>query len=214
MKKRLLFSLIFACSLFIHAQETKDPIAYYLFPEFTDGIVVLKSGKQVKTKLNYHTLFEEMQFEDQGKRQNFTDTKILDTIIIANRKFIPFNSIMLELMIDDEVSLYIQHKGKLLPPAKRTAYGGRTETTAVEQRKSMLINGVTYDLELPNDFKVSANQTFWIKQDGKFVKINSLKKIKKIFPGKADFIKSYNDKFGVNFNDAREIIQLIYYCNQ
>ncbi|MCK7537431.1 MAG: hypothetical protein MZV63_43990 [Marinilabiliales bacterium] len=41
---------------------------HYIFPEFTPGTILMKSGRQYEASLNYSTLSEEMIFEDQGKK--------------------------------------------------------------------------------------------------------------------------------------------------
>lgn len=57
------FSLItlFLMSLSLIGQQTKD-ISHYLFPEFVQGVVLMKSGQKNPAMLNFNAATEEMGF--------------------------------------------------------------------------------------------------------------------------------------------------------
>ena len=67
MKFKSLFLLLAICSS-LHSQEPKG-ILHYVFPEFQQGIVLLKNGVSYNSKLNYNIATEEMLFDDNGTSQ-------------------------------------------------------------------------------------------------------------------------------------------------
>lgn len=71
------------------AQNEKNILSHYLFPEFIQGQVRLKSGTITESRLNYNALTEEMIFENNGKHLAIAKPESIDTIYIQGKKFIP-----------------------------------------------------------------------------------------------------------------------------
>ena len=59
----LIFGLM---SISSYAQPKFKEVSHYLFPEFTQGVVLMKDGGKNETLLNYNSLTEEMIFENKG----------------------------------------------------------------------------------------------------------------------------------------------------
>ena len=55
--------LLLTISISLHSQEPII-ISHYVFPEFQQGVVLLKSGVSYNSKLNYNIATEEMLFDD------------------------------------------------------------------------------------------------------------------------------------------------------
>ena len=67
--------------------DDKNPSAY-LFPEFSNGKILLKAGTSSVRMLNFNLLTEEMIFEYQGKYLAVANVESIDTIYIQTRRFI------------------------------------------------------------------------------------------------------------------------------
>ena len=80
------------------AQNEKHILSHYLFPEFIQGEVRLKSGTITGSRLNYNALTEEMIFESNGKYLAIAKPESVDTIYIQGRKFIPEGKIFYEIL--------------------------------------------------------------------------------------------------------------------
>ncbi|MGD0343322.1 MAG: hypothetical protein ABSA76_16605 [Bacteroidales bacterium] len=50
------------------SQEQEKEISHYIFPSFTKGKILLKTGLTQEVMLNYNSITEEMVFEANGTR--------------------------------------------------------------------------------------------------------------------------------------------------
>ena len=93
--KHIYFILI-SCLISIssYAQQENIEMTHYLFPEFTQGVILMKSGIRNGAFLNYDSLTEEMIFDKAGKKLAIApnELKLVDTVFIKDRKFIPIKT--------------------------------------------------------------------------------------------------------------------------
>ena len=123
----LIANVVFS-STYAQVKSVERP--HYIFPEFTQGVVLLKSGVKNETSLNYNSLTEEMIFDKKGRKLAMaeTDLALIDTVFIEDRKFIVLNGGFVELLYHSTCHLYAEHKGKLKEPGKPAGYGGTSKT--------------------------------------------------------------------------------------
>jgi hypothetical protein len=212
--KRLYYLLIFSLSITLaYSQEKSKELSHYLFPEFTQGIVLMKNGTENKALLNYNSLTEEMVFKDKGKMLAIGKPQLeqVDTVFIRNRKFFTQNNKFVELILHSTSDLYAEHKCKLIPPGKPAGYGGTSETSAVSSYSSLSSGGRVYDLKLPDDYKVEPYTFYWLKRNGELNKFTSIKQLMKLYDDKEDLGKAYDKKYNVKYNDQESIVQFIKY---
>ena len=83
-----------------HAQVKTAEVDHYLFPEFTQGIVLMKNGKKDVKLLNYHALSEQIVFDSKGTILAVPKEQLerIDTVFIKDRKFIILNNKFVELL--------------------------------------------------------------------------------------------------------------------
>ncbi len=116
--KRLFFVLI--CSLpFITANSQNKTIelSHYLFPEFTQGYIYMKSGVINKGMLNLNTLTEEMLFMDKGKILAIGKTEIglVDSVVIKGRTLCCLKRKFSELLLKSSIDLYAEYRCSVIP---------------------------------------------------------------------------------------------------
>lgn len=206
----LIANLIFSSS---YAQQKSAVKTHYLFPEFTQGVVLMKSGVKNETSLNYNSVTEEMIFIKKGTKLAIakTDLGYIDTVFIKKRKFIVLDKNFVELLNHSKWHLYVEYKCYLKKPGKSSGYGGKSETTAISSRSSVMLGGQFYGLELPNDYKIEPYSYYWLKKNGKLTRFANMTKLKKLYKGKKDLFKAYVKKHGVEYDNQESIIQLIEY---
>ena len=73
-------------------------LSHYLFPEFTKGVVLMKTGVKNEALLNYNSLTEEMIFDNKGTKLALGQLDQVDTVYIQNRKFFPLNKKFVEIV--------------------------------------------------------------------------------------------------------------------
>ena len=228
----LISGLIFISS---YAQPKFQEITHYLFPEFTQGVVLMKDGGKNETLLNYNSLTEEMIFENKGYKLAIAQKEFarIDTVYIKDRKFIVLNDQFVELLyqsnsikdrkiieLNDQFveylfhskwDLYVEHKCDVKNPGKPAGYGGTSNTTAVKSYSSFYSKGIFYELKLPEGYETKPYTYYWLKKHGEFNKFENMKELKKLFKDKEDIFKAYVKKHSVKYNNQESIIQLIEY---
>ena len=205
----LISSLIFISS---YAQSNYIETAHYLFPEFTQGIILMKAGARNKAMLNYNSLTEEMIFENNGQKKaiGINEIPLVDTVFIKDRKFVALNERFVELVFHSKWDLYVEHKCKVEEQGKPAGYGGETQTGAATSVSSLYTQGrVVYDLKLPDDYKTKPYSIYWLKKNGELYKFINMRELKKLYNDKKELYKKYLKLNRVNYQDQEGIIQFI-----
>lgn len=206
----LLLNLVLFSSF---AQNRGVELSHYIFPEFKNGTVLMKSGQQHQALLNYNTLSEEMIFEDKGRKLAISkeEKEKVDTVFIEGRKFFVLNGRFAELIYRSGYELYAEYRCDVKYPGKPAGYGGTSETSSVSTYSGVYSGGVLYELKLPDDFKIKPYIIYWLKKDGVINKFVNLKQLNKIFSDRKDLIKEYISSNKTDFNDRESLIRLIRY---
>jgi hypothetical protein len=209
----LTFSLSFTTS---YSQVKVIELSHYLFPEFTQGIVLMKTGIKNEALLNYNSLTEEMIFKDKGKILAIgnTELELVDTIFIKDRKFFMLNNKFVELISHSKCDLYAEHKCNVLLPGKPAAYGGTSQTSATTSYSSINSGGVFYKLKLPEDYEIKPYTYYWLKKNGELNKFINMRQLMSLYDDKKDLFKAYVKKYDVKYDNQESIVQLIKYLEK
>jgi hypothetical protein len=196
-----------------YSQSKVIELSHYLFPEFTQGVILMKSGIRNKALLNYNSLTEEMIFENNGKKLAIGkgELELVDTVFIKDRKFFTLNSKFIELIYHSKCDLYAEHKCSVKEPGKPAAYGGTTETSATTSYSSFSSGGKIYELKLPDGYETKTYTYYWLKKNGELNKFINMRQLMKLYYDKEDLFKAYVKKNAVDFNKQESIVQLIKY---
>ena len=126
----------------------------------------------------------------------------IDTLFIANEKFIQLNKKFVKIVIDEaETGLFVEHKCKVVPPGKPSAYGGSSQTSSATSYSTYASSGMVYNLKLPDDFKILPYNVFWINLDGKLQSFSNIGQLKRIFRDKKRLVNDYLKANEVNMSD-------------
>ena len=96
----------------------------------------MKNGHNDALMMNYNMLTEEMIIEKTGIRLAISNIGNVDTVDIENRKFVPYDKGFYEIAVNAPITLFIQHKCKLIPAGQPSGYGGTSQTSATTSLKS------------------------------------------------------------------------------
>jgi hypothetical protein len=208
--KRIFYLLIFCLLVNVsHSQVKILEVTHYLFPEFTKGVVLMKSGIKNEALLNYNSLTEEMIFDNKGIKLAVSQLEQVDTVYINGRKFFPLNNKFVELLYHSKYDLYTEHKCNLLDPGKPAAYGGTSQTSATTTYSSYFSGGQVYELKLPEGYETKPFTEYWLKKDGKLNKFISIRQLMKLFGEKENMFKIYVKKNDVKYENQEGIVELI-----
>lgn len=212
MKFKSIF-LLLAISSSLHSQEPKG-ILHYVFPEFQQGVVLLKNGVSYNSKLNYNIATEEMLFDDNGTILAIGEEILpqIDTVFISNNKFIRVNNKFVKILIEEpSINLFIEHKCRIIPPSKPAAYGGTSQISSTTSYSSILSGGKMYSLTLPEDYEVVPYNVYWIEKNGQLKSFSSIGQLKKIYKDKRKVLNDYLKAIEVKPEDVKSVEEVIIY---
>jgi hypothetical protein len=208
--------LIYLCAFYLsiatsYSQVKVTELSHYLFPEFTEGYILMKSGIKNEYLLNYNTLTEEIIFKNRGNTLaiGYTEMLLIDSVVIADRKFFNLNDIFVELIYQLECDLYAENKCKVMYPGKPAAYDGTSQTSASSSFGSLESGNAFYDLKLPDDYEIRPYANYWLRKKGELNKFINLRQLMKLYTGKKRLFKSYVKTNDVKYENQASIIQLI-----
>ena len=206
----LIFNLMVISSF---AQSKTVELSHYIFPEFTQGVVLMKSGEKVKALLNYNSLTEEMVYIDNGTKLALTDKSLatIDTVFIKDKKFVLVKNKFFESICHSKFDLYIEHKCYVNSPGKPAAYGGTSQTSSSTSYSSIFSEGVKLELKLPDGYEVQPYNCYWIKKNETFKMFKNLRQLKNLYSTKKEIFNAYVKEHNVEYDNQESIIRFIEY---
>jgi hypothetical protein len=217
-KNSILISLTIA--LFVFSPElsgqsrTSKPFPQLLFPEFSNGIIKMKSGKTTTANLNYNTVEEEMLVEQNGGFFLINNLNDVDTITLQNRKFVHIGTAFYEVIVKGHVSLYIQYKSHYAPVGSKSAYGLTSQTTGPTAVSTVRGGNQVRSLDMPENTTVESDIIYWAKIGDVMNKFTSERQFIKIFPGNEDKIKAYIKSSKLDLKSPEGLLMIGKFCNE
>jgi len=212
----VLFILIFLISgqNVIKAQITvSDNIPQYLFNRFADGLIVKKSGENVLTSLNYNIVTEEMIFIENNRFLALGNLQSIDTIYLNNMIFIPAGDAFYELAVIGKIKLLVQFSGTVQVEGEDVGYGISSKTSRITTLSALTNSGVLYNMDLPENLKVSRKITYYVERDGERERFINRKAFLRIFKDKKKELDQYIKENDIDFTNYNNVISLIQHLN-
>ena len=204
-------ALLTTLSLTIFAQPKQIVLSHYIFPEFTEGYVMMKGGRTQQMLLNYNSVTEEMVFKRGetilaiGK----AEVKEVEYVTISGRKFVVLNDKFLELLFEGGKNIYAEHRCTVIPPGNPAPYGGTSQVSSVDRYSGLSADGgLYYKLQLPDGYVVKPAINYVVRAGDKISKIYSLKQLRKVYQDKRDEFDKYVKDNNVKFDNITEIAAL------
>lgn len=219
MKKRNCLSLYLSLAgLFISAflyGQNENNLPHFLFPEFKEGVTLMKDGKSFISLLNYNTVDEMMVTKLNGTYRYATRLNEIDTIVIEKRKFIPVGKAFYEVLVTGPVSFLLQNKSLFTPKGSNVGYGAKSQSVGPTDYKRFELNSTdVVNIELPQNVEIKAASAYWVNQDNKMKRFTNENQFLKIFPEKAADLKKYIKAEKLNFKKREDVIKLAIYYHQ
>jgi len=212
---KLVYSILISWLMVVSsfAQSKTVELSHYIFPEFTQGVVLMKSGEKVKTLLNYNSLTEEMIYIDNGTKLAIADKSLatIDTVFIKVKKFVLVKNKFFESIYHSKFDLYIEHKCIVNSPGKPAGYGGTSQVSSSTSYSSIFSEGMKLELKLPDGYEVQPYSCYWIKKDGAFKMFKNLRQLKSLYNSRKELYNAYVKEHNVELNNQESIIRFIEY---
>lgn len=220
MKK--IYLLISVCVISINLFGQYNLGDELLFPEFQEGVIKFNNNTQQKAVFNYNTIDKEFLFlQDDKTIMALANPEYVDTIIIANRYFVPAGKgEFYELIRPGKTNLYIQWKSRYISQGKGAGYGSYSSTGAIDNVSTVhnmgggsLGAGTNVYSRLSSDEKFKANTDciYYLKIDNKYKKFVTLKNLTSLFKSQKDNIETYAKENKTDFANPEEVYALLEY---
>ena len=221
MKKILLIPVVVFClnasgqSKIISIESVDDIIAavgdkQYVFKDFTEGTVALKSGETGSGLLNYNTMLNELQFISDEQILSVKNQRKVDSAIIDNRVFVNVGNGFAEIIAQNgDKKLSVRKEIKVKSAPKQSGYGGRSETAAIESY-SALYSAQRY-MQLPAEVQITESTVYLLFDKNKTVTADKSGFLKS-FPKNKKNINEFVKLNRISFNDENQLKQLFDYC--
>lgn len=208
----LLLSAFFVSD--IHAQKSGPEVLKngpYLFEQFEDGIVLLKSGQMEKASLNYNTDDQSIAFMKDNTIMVLVDLPNVDTVFIENKKFVSFDNKLFEVeKVDTDLYLYISYNNKIVPLVATTDHEGTSR-----QSDSRVSNTVS-NVYLKGNFKAHSKHElinkYWLFSGKGMVAFTNENYLARKYKAKAGLIKNFVHENHINFNKEEDLKKLLELC--
>ena len=210
--KVFLIILVISIPGYVTGQETRTgPKPQYLFTDFSQCKLKMKDNHVKTSVMNYNTVTGCMVFVRDDEYFDLLNPEMVDTIYLNDRLFIPVGNAFYEVLQSGPVSLFIQHKGEVLPPGKPAAYGGTSQTSSSDYATTINLSGGQYNLPLPTDFKVRLATIYWIRKDNEWLDFTTGNQFLKLFPEKKDPLKKFIKENRLKMNNPEHVKKIVDY---
>jgi hypothetical protein len=198
----------------IRAQITvSDNIPQYLFNRFADGLIVKKSGENVLATLNYNIVTEEMIFIENDRFLALGNLQSIDTVYLNNMIFLPAPEAFYELAVTGKVKLLVQFSGTVQVEGEDVGYGVTSKTSRVTSLSALTNSGALYNMDLPENLKVSRKITYHVEFDGVRERFINKRAFLRIFKDKKKELERFIKDEDIDFANYSDVVSLIQYLN-
>lgn len=187
----------------------KNKPSHYIFPEFQNGTVKMKSGVTHDAMLNYNTILQAMVISAPGSPMVLlADLGNVEAVHIQGRKFIPSDKAFYEVISDAPIPHFIHYTCKVIPVGESIGYGGISQTTNTSVA-SVRELAPFYQVQLPDKYKITPLSTIVVVKDGDYIELDQAKKVREFFPGKDAAIKTFLKENKISFTSAEDVKKLM-----
>lgn len=210
-----ILSMIFLATSVLEAQpEGVKNYAQFLFPDFSVGVVKMKNLERVNLALNYNVVTQKMVFMQKNQIFDIVGYSQVDTVYIHERKFVPSDNVFYEVIVNAPVSLFIQHKGKIVPPSKPAAYGGTSELSSSRYINNLPMGNDVYRLDSDTPVNIEPDPLIWIRKDNEMYPVFNQKSLMKIFSDRKNELKEFISKNHIDAKNPQDLMRVVKYYNQ
>lgn len=186
------------------------PKERYLYPQFVEGQVFMKTGAVNNARLNYNLLLGEIEFLQDHDTLVIVRKKDVYVIAVALDTFI-FKSNYLKQIHSGAVKVCIRDRIMLKDIVKKGAMGTANRTSSVGSYSSLPLDGKLYELIPADDMEFQRTLEFYIMtSSGEPVEFRK-KNVMELYPDREDEIQKYLKSNKVNFESQEDILRFADY---
>lgn len=209
--KRLTFLLLMTL-IGISGLTAQIDSTQFLFKKFQDATVYYKDGRLFGVQMNYNLVagcFLFIDVHDNNEMKRFAEPKLVGSIKIGDRIFLPTDNGATEIL-QANPAIHVEYKGTIREEDKRSGYGGRSATSAIQTYSSIQSGGVMHGLDTEKNILTDIYKIYYVEKKGKKARFITEKQFLKIFSAKKEELKRYIRDKGIDFDSTIQVTEL---CN-
>jgi hypothetical protein len=208
----LIISLLFSMMLSAQPTITKD-LPQYLFSDFLPATIKMKEGNDIILNLNYNTATGKMVFLKSGRLYDMVNPQSVDTVFMQQSVLVPYDTVFLDVLTEGKITFFIQHKSDIILRSK-PKMTGTTQVSEANYYPGNKSEIVYLNPKLPEGFAVKSSTVYWVRVNDKMIMFTNERQLIKIFPEKADLIKSFIKESDLKIHNRADLIRIGNYCNE
>jgi len=190
----------------------------YLFPEFQKGQVLYKDGRAYNVDINYSLISNRFVFidtHDNNVIKEFGELDKVGVVKTADRIFQISKRGEAGEIVQEKPRVIAEYKGKVTDQGKKSAYGGRSQTSSIDAISSFQSGGQSYRLEGDDRWVVTGiDKKYQVEYKNKMKSFATPKQFTKIYPKEhtaaiEEFIKTKK----IDFDSVEQVIDLCNYAD-
>lgn len=214
MKRGLSIIFLFVISALCLYPQNLSLISHYVFPEFKDGVILMKDGTKVASLLNYNSASEQVVYIDKGNKLALSDGTIekVDTVFIQDKKFVLVDGNFMEVISGSNFDMYVNYRCKVtLPKDDDSGYGNKSRTSSSRTyRRALGMEGM-FELSLPEDYIVKPYIEYKIRNNAGMHNVKNMKQLMKLYKDQKKQIKEYTGINSVSIDNAESVLKFVDY---
>lgn len=214
MKRFLTILLFFAALAGARAQETTgqdlpEDVAY-LMPTFMQGTVYIRGQGPAQGKLNICAVDNTLRFiDDNGTEMAAASHDNIIKVFIDTVAFVRHQNAFLRLCpVAGDMGIAVKREVRIVTDAKQGAYGGTSQTSAINEYSSLYAEGGIFQLNKNRKYPYKVSESLFV-YNGDTVLVPTKNNLRKLFPDKKDEVDAYfksKRSFPDNMDEARALI--------
>jgi len=181
----------------------------YMYTDFKEGKILLKSGRVVSNRFNYNFLLNEMQFIQAGDTMAISNSikKEIRTMVVEQDTFY-LRTKYLMLIRSGNLRVVENQDIILKDILKKGAMGTVNRNSATESYSSISLTGNIYELRPEEDWVFQKTPEFYFSLNNSEFEMLNRKNVIQIFPGHEDVVKNFLKSNKINFERREDILKL------
>ena len=211
--KKIFYLIFLFCGGFLHAQGNGADL---LFPQYQEGIAILKDGTKAKGYYNYSMLRKQIQYlDDSGNVMTFSNSQEVNVVTIIDRVFenTQKHGFLERVQIGDGY-YYIDWDIKLVSTGKSTGYGHLSQSASSnsyvlseDHTSNSQVNGtmVQYD----SGITAFPDCSYFMSVNGQLKRFSSVNSLAKVLGCCKDELKAFVKEEKINFKDPQDVHRMM-----
>ena len=184
-----------------------------LFPEYQQGVIILRGNKKVNVPVNYDATKHQMMYKQGDDNMILGNIQSVDSVLIGKHRFIPVKNRFYEVIPVNNYFLLVDWNISMTNIGYKGAYGQVTHSKVHNYNVSAVTHDIYHTEARPNAsnevYRRSNKNTYYIFFDQKMQKFKDKKSLLKLFPERKEEIEFLLKEEKTMFTNVEDVVELM-----